>query len=156
MRRAIFPGSFDPFTIGHYDIVLRGLAIFDEIVIGIGRNHSKTCTFTLQQRLQTIEQVFASEPRVRVLIYDGLTIDLAAQEQASAILRGVRSVQDFEYERSIAEANRQLSGVETVLLYTRPEYAHISSSLARELYSYKKDITPLLPPIPYPTTHQPD
>lgn len=147
MKRAIFPGSFDPFTIGHYDIVMRGLHIFDEIIIGIGRHHAKTTTFTLEQRHHNIQQVFANEPRVSVLIYDGLTIDLAFQHQADAILRGVRSVQDFEYERNIAEANRQLSGIDTVLLYTRPEYAHISSSLARELYSYKKDITSLLPPL---------
>ena len=136
MKTALFPGSFDPFTIGHYDIVTRGLDIFDEIIIAIGRNAHKTGHVAPEERLQTIERVFAHEPRVRVHIYEGLT---------TCILRGVRSVQDFEYERNIAEANRQLCGIDTVLLYTRPEYAHISSSLVRELQSYGKDITPYIP-----------
>ena len=145
MTTAIFPGSFDPFTIGHYDIVKRGLALFDHIIIGIGHNSSKHSTFPLEERLQAIQQAFAHEPRVKVEIYQGLTIDFAAAHQAQCILRGVRSVQDFEYERNIAETNKQLCGIDTVLLYTRPEYAHISSSLVRELHSYHKDITPYLP-----------
>ena len=142
---AIFPGSFDPFTIGHYDIVMRGLALFDQIIIGIGHNSNKHSTFPLEERLQNIQQAFANEPRVKVVAYQGLTIDFAATHHAQCILRGVRSVQDFEYECNIAEANKQLCGIETVLLYTRPEYAHISSSLVRELHSYHKDITPYLP-----------
>lgn len=142
---AIFPGSFDPFTLGHYDIVMRGLHLFDTIIIGIGRNTSKTPTFPLEARIEAIQRVFTNEPRVQVEIYDGLTIDFAAAHQASCILRGVRSMQDFEYERNIAAANKQLAGIETVLLYTRPEYAHISSSLVRELYAYGKDISPYLP-----------
>lgn len=146
MKRAIFPGSFDPFTIGHYDIVMRGLELFDEIVIGIGQNSNKHNSFPLEQRIKDIQQTFANEPRVKVEAYDGLTIDFTAANKAGCILRGVRSVQDFEYERNIAEANKQLCGIETVLLYTRPEYAHISSSLVRELKSYNKDITPYLPP----------
>ena len=146
MKIAIFPGSFDPFTIGHYDIVMRGLELFDEIVIGIGHNSQKQSTFPLEQRIKDIQQAFINEPRVKVTAYEGLTIDFAATNHAQCILRGVRSVQDFEYERNIAEANKQLCGIETVLLYTRPEYAHISSSLVRELYSYNRDITPYLPP----------
>lgn len=145
MKTALFPGSFDPFTIGHYDIVTRGLDIFDEIIIAIGRNAHKTGHVAPEERLQTIERIFAHEPCVRVHIYEGLTIDFAQQMEATCILRGVRSVQDFEYERNIAEANRQLCGIDTVLLYTRPEYAHISSSLVRELQSYGKDITPYIP-----------
>lgn len=145
MKTALFPGSFDPFTIGHHDIVLRGLSIFDEIVIAIGRNAHKPGHSSPEERLQAIQQVYADHPRVRVYIYEGLTIDFAQQVGASCILRGVRSVQDFEYERQIADANRQLSGIDTVLLYTRPEYAHISSSLVRELKSYNKDITDYLP-----------
>ena len=146
MKRAIFPGSFDPFTIGHYDIVMRGLDLFDEIVIGIGHNSNKQSCFPLEHRIQEIQQVFGSEPRVHVEAYEGLTIDFASKHDAQHILRGVRSVKDFEYERDIAEANKQLCGIETVLLYTRPEYAYISSSLVRELSSYNKDITPYLPP----------
>ena len=145
MKRAIFPGSFDPFTIGHYDIVMRGLTIFDEIVIGIGRNSTKKETFPIRERLDAIQRIFADEPRVRVEIYDCLTVDFAAQHDAHCIIRGVRCVEDFEYERNMAEANKQLGDIETILLYTRPEYAHISSTLVRDLYSYNKDISAYLP-----------
>ena len=146
MKRAIFPGSFDPFTIGHHDIVMRALNLFDEIIIGIGRNYNKREVFPIADRLAAIQRVYDNEPRVRVEVYDGLTVDFAAQHKAQFILRGVRSTLDFEYERNIAEANKQLSGIETVLLYTRPEYAHISSTLVRDLHSHNKDITPFLPP----------
>ena len=145
MKRAIFPGSFDPFTIGHHDIVMRGLLIFDEIIIGIGRNYNKRETFPLEERLAAIQRIYDNEPRVRVEVYDGLTVDFAAEHHAQFILRGVRSTLDFEYERNIAEANKQLSGIETVLLYTRPEYAHISSTLVRDLHSHGKDISQYLP-----------
>lgn len=145
MKRAIFPGSFDPFTIGHYDIVKRGLSLFDEIVIGIGRNSVKKDTFPIRERLAAIEKIFADEPRIKVQIYDCLTIDFAKEVSAQFILRGIRCVEDFEYERNMAEANKQLGGIETILLYTRPEYAHVSSTLVRDLYSYNKDITPFLP-----------
>lgn len=145
MKIAIFPGSFDPFTVGHYDIVMRGLQLFDEIIIGIGRNVNKQGYFPIEKRIEAIQSAFADEPRVKVMFYEELTTDFAQAQSATCILRGVRSVQDFEYERNIAEANKQLCGIETVLLYTRPEYAHISSSLVRELHSYNKDITPYLP-----------
>lgn len=145
MRIAIFPGSFDPFTIGHHDIVLRALNLFDEIIIGIGHNYTKRETFPLSERLAAIQRIYDNEPRVRVEVYDGLTVDFAAQHKAQFILRGVRSTLDFEYERNIAEANKQLSGIETVLLYTRPEYAHISSTLVRDLHSHGKDISQYLP-----------
>ena len=145
MRIAIFPGSFDPFTIGHHDIVMRALNLFDEIIIGIGHNYTKRETFPLEERLATIQRIYKNEPRVCVKVYEGLTVDFAAQHNAQFILRGVRSTIDFEYERNIAEANKQLSGIETVLLYTRPEYAHISSTLVRDLHSHKKDISQYLP-----------
>ena len=142
---AIFPGSFDPFTIGHYDIVMRALNLFDEIVIGIGKNYSKRETFPLDDRLVAIQSAFNKQSRIRVEVYDGLTVDFAQKHNAQYILRGVRSTLDFEYERNIAEANKQLSGIETVLLYTRPEYAHISSTLVRDLHSHGKDISQYLP-----------
>jgi pantetheine-phosphate adenylyltransferase len=147
MKIAIFPGSFDPFTIGHYDIVMRGLELFDEVIIGIGRNGTKQATFPLEERLSAIQRVFEHEPRVRTTLYSGLTVDFATECGAQFILRGVRSVQDFEYERSMAEANKQLSGIETVLLYTRPEYAHISSTLVRDLHAHHRDIKQYLPPV---------
>lgn len=144
-RIAIFPGSFDPFTIGHHDIVMRGLDIFDEIIIGIGNNYTKRESFSLEERLRIIQRAYNNQPRVRVEAYDYLTVDFAQKHEAKFILRGIRSVQDFEYERNIAEANKQLSGIETVLLYTRPEYAHISSTLVRDLHTHGKDITAFLP-----------
>ena len=145
MKKAIFPGSFDPYTIGHHDIVMRGLQVFDEIVIGIGHNYTKRETFPLDERLVAIQRIYSNEPRVRVEVYEGLTVDFALKHDAQFILRGVRSTLDFEYERNIAEANKQLSGIETILLYTRPEYAHISSTLVRDLHSHGKDIAAYLP-----------
>jgi pantetheine-phosphate adenylyltransferase len=145
MKIAIFPGSFDPFTIGHYDIVKRALTLFDKIVIGIGQNQAKQSTFSLTERLERIEKAFADESRVVVTTYDGLTVDFARKHGATHIVRGVRSTIDFEYERNIAEANRQLSGIETVLLYTSPEYGHISSTLVRDLHAHGRDITNYLP-----------
>jgi pantetheine-phosphate adenylyltransferase len=145
MKRAIFPGSFDPFTLGHYDILKRGLALFDEIVIGIGRNSTKKDTFPIREREEAIRKIFKDEPRIKVAIYDCLTVDFAKQYDAQFILRGIRCVGDFEYERNMAEANKQLADIETVILYTRPEYAHISSTLVRDLYAYGKDVSAFVP-----------
>jgi pantetheine-phosphate adenylyltransferase len=146
MKRAIFPGSFDPFTIGHFSIVQRGLTIFDEIVVGIGNNQSKKTLFSAEKRLEIIQDAFSNEPRVKVQIYNSLTIDFAQAVNAGFILRGLRTVADFEYERTIGDTNRILSGVETVILFTEAAYAHISSTVARELISYGKDIRNFLPP----------
>lgn len=145
MKRAIFPGSFDPFTLGHYDLVKRGLALFDEIIIGIGRNSTKKDTFPIREREEAIRKIFKDEPRIQVAIYDCLTVDFAKQYDAQFILRGIRCVGDFEYERNMAEANKQLANIETVILYTRPEYAHISSTLVRDLYAYGKDVSAFVP-----------
>jgi len=145
MRVAIFPGSFDPFTVGHYDIVKRALPLFDEIVIGVGVNAQKKPLFTEEERVAAIRKAFQDEPKVRVQVYETLTVDFAREVGATFMLRGVRSTTDFEYEKAFAEANKQLSGIETVLMLTKPEYEHISSSLVRDLYSYGKNISPYLP-----------
>ena len=145
MRTAIFPGSFDPFTIGHYDIVKRALPLFDEIVIGVGVNAQKQPLFTTEERVSAIQKAFENEAKVRVQTYDSLTVNFAKEVNATFMLRGVRSTIDFEYEKAFAEANKQLSGIETVLMLTKPEYEHISSSLVRDLYNHGKDITPYLP-----------
>lgn len=146
MKRAIFPGSFDPFTIGHYSIVQRGLSFFDEIVIGIGINNTKKTYFSIEKRLEMIRQAFDNEPRIKVAAYNSLTVDFALEVNADFILRGLRSVADFEYERTIADANRKLTGVETVILFTESEYSYISSTVARELINFGKDISTFLPP----------
>ena len=145
MRIAIFPGSFDPFTIGHASIVRRGLEMFDKIVIGVGYNTNKRSFLTPEERVAAIEKVYASEARVKVVAYDDLTADLARREQARFVLRGIRSVKDFEYERDIAGINHRLSGVETVLLFTEPHYADISSTIVRELLAFGKDVSEFLP-----------
>lgn len=142
---AIFPGSFDPFTVGHASIVERGLPLFDEIVIGVGVNESKRAHQTPAQRVEAISRLYADNPKVRVVAYDDLTIDLARREGAKYILRGLRSVKDFEYERDIANMNDRLAGVETILLFTKPEFSSISSSVVRELMDFGKDVSDFLP-----------
>ncbi|MDO5074553.1 MAG: pantetheine-phosphate adenylyltransferase [Bacteroidales bacterium] len=142
---ALFPGSFDPFTIGHASIVRRALAMFDRIVIAVGYNINKRSLFSPDERVAAITRVYAGEPRVSVVAYDDLTADLAVREGAHHIIRGIRSVKDFEYERDIASVNQRLSGVETVLLFTEPQYADISSTVVRELISFGKDVSAFLP-----------
>ena len=150
MKTAIFPGSFDPFTIGHASIVERGLPLFDQIVIGVGINESKRSLYSIGERVEAIRALYAGKPRIRVVSYDDLTIDLARREGAQFILRGLRSVKDFEYERDIANMNERLAGIETVLLFTEPQYASISSSVVRELIAFGKDVTDFLPHRPQP------
>ena len=142
---AIFPGSFDPFTVGHASIVERGLPLFDEIVIGVGVNESKRAHRTPTQRVEAIGRLYADNPKVRVVAYNDLTIDLARREGAKYILRGLRSVKDFEYERDIANMNDRLAGVETIVLFTKPEFSSISSSVVRELMDFGKDVSDFLP-----------
>ena len=146
MKRAIFPGTFDPFTIGHYSVVVRGLRMFDEIIVGIGRNQSKKTLFSVKKRIDLVRQAFANEPRVKVMEYDSLTVDFARSVDAKFILRGLRTVSDFEYERTIADTNQLIAGIETVILFTESAYSHVSSTVARDLISYGKDITEFLPP----------
>lgn len=145
MKRAIFPGTFDPFTIGHASLVRRGLNVVDEIVISIGINDSKRSYFSLDQRIHMIEKLYADEPRVSVDSYDSLTVDFAKKVDAEFIIRGIRSVNDFEYEKTIADMNRNISGIETLVLFTEPELTHISSTIVRELLRYKHDISKFVP-----------
>lgn len=142
---ALFPGTFDPFTIGHQSLVSRGLALVDEIIIAIGINDKKLTYFPLEKRMKAIQCLYRNEPRVRVLSYNSLTVDFATEVGAQFILRGIRTVNDFEYEKSIADVNRKLTGIETFILFTEPEHTHISSSIVRELLRYGKDISLFVP-----------
>ncbi len=145
MKIALFPGSFDPFTKGHHDIVKRGVQMFDRVVIGIGRNTSKKTSQTVEERCKNIAALFADEPRVSVQIYDTLTVDFAKEIGAQFILRGVRNAADFEYEQQIAYVNKKMTGVETVLLFSDAELINLSSSLVRELQAFGKDVSEFLP-----------
>ena len=145
MKRAIFPGTFDPFTIGHYSVVERALTFMDEIIIGIGVNEKKHTWFPTEKRVRMMEKLYADNPRIRVEAYDGLTVDFARMREAQFIIRGIRTVHDFEYEETIADINRKLAGVETILLFTEPELTSISSTIVRELLSYGKDVSTFLP-----------
>ena len=145
MKTGIFVGSFDPFTIGHLSIVRRALPLFDKLVIGVGVNERKTYLHTTEERIAAITRLFADEPAVEVRSYSGLTVDFAHSVEAGFIVKGVRSMKDFEYEREQADINREIGGVETVLLFAEPQLAHISSSMVRELTHFGKDPAPYLP-----------
>jgi pantetheine-phosphate adenylyltransferase len=145
MKRAIFPGTFDPFTIGHDSVVKRALTFMDELVIGIGVNESKRTSLPVERRLHSIRALYQHEPRIRVETYNDLTVDFARRMEAGFIIRGIRTVHDFEYEETIADVNRQLTGVETILLFTLPELTSVSSTIVRELLKYGKDVSEFLP-----------
>lgn len=144
-RRAIFPGTFDPFTIGHDALVRRALNIVDELYIAIGINTGKHTMFPVEERIERIKQLYKDEPRIHVVSYEGLTTDFAQSIGVKCLIRGVRNTIDFEYERGIADVNRMLTGIETILLVSEPEYAAISSSVVRELAHFGKDISAYLP-----------
>ena len=129
MNIALFVGSFDPFTIGHQAIVSRALPLFDRLVIGVGVNERKQTMFSSEERVDTLRQLYANEPRVSVVAYTDLTVDLARREGATFIVKGVRSMKDFEYEREQADINRRLTGIDTLLFFADPELASISSSM---------------------------
>ena len=142
MSKAIFPGSFDPFTLGHADIVERGLRLFDHLVIAVGYNEQKQGWMPVEERLEALKALYKDEPRISIESYTTLTVDFARMVGADAILRGIRSVKDYEYELQIADVNRQLAGIETVILFANPQLASISSSVVRELAYFGHDITP--------------
>lgn len=145
-RIALFPGSFDPITKGHVDIVEKGLSIFDTIIIAIGSNAKKTNLFTIEQRIAWINKLFKGNERIKVTNYSGLTIDFAKQNNASFILRGLRSASDFEYEQQIAYANKELVGeIETVFLLSSASYTNISSTIVRDIIINKGNYTKFVP-----------
>ena len=145
MKKAVFPGSFDPLTLGHVDIVTRSLPLFDEIIIAVGTNTSKKYMFPLDKRISFIEKTFENYPKVKVEFYEGLTIDYCKEKDIDFILRGLRNPADFEFEKAIAHTNRKLSKIETVFLLTSASTSFISSSIVRELIANKGDVSQLVP-----------
>ncbi|WP_142783866.1 pantetheine-phosphate adenylyltransferase [Changchengzhania lutea] len=145
MKRAIFPGSFDPLTLGHYDIIKRGVTLFDEIIVAIGVNADKKYMFSLKERKGFIEKAFEDEPKVKVMTYKGLTVDFCKEIDAEFILRGLRNPADFEFEKAIAHTNRHLSTIETVFLLTAASTSYIASSIVRDVIRNNGDYTKLVP-----------
>lgn len=145
MKTAIFPGTFDPYTRGHDSIVRRALTFMDKVVVAIVDNSEKHTLLSAQQRLKMISDYYAAEPRVSVVAFEGLTTDIAQKVGADVIVRGVRDVKDFEYEEMLASVYKRIAGIETILLYTDPELAFVSSTVVREMIKYGKDISGYLP-----------
>ncbi len=146
MKIAVFPGSFDPITIGHVSLIRRAMPLFDKIVIGIGINTSKNKLFPLAQRVEWINRVFVDEDKIEVQEFDGLTVDFCKKIGAKHIIRGLRNASDFDYEKTIAQLNHELNGeIETVFLMSRPRYSHISSTIVREIIRVKGDASSLVP-----------
>lgn len=145
-KTALFPGSFDPITMGHYDIIQRGLPVFDKIVVAVGQNASKKYMFSEQQRIDWIRETFKDEPKIEVTSYKGLTVDFCQQIDAHFILRGLRNPADFEFEKAIAQVNRtMMPDLDTVFLLTSPEYAAISSSIVRDVIRNNGDASRFVP-----------
>lgn len=145
-RIALFPGTFDPITIGHLDIINRSLSLFDKLIIGIGRNMNKAPMFSEEQRQLWIEEIYKDNPKVNVVVYEGLTIECCRKVNANYILRGIRYVNDFEYEKAIADMNRSLdASIETVFLTCLPQYTSVASTLVRDVIRNGGDARPFLP-----------
>ena len=145
-RKCLFPGTFDPITIGHLDIINRSLSLFDKLIIGIGSNASKVSMFSEEQRLEWINEIFKDEPKVEAVIYDGLTVECCKEVGANFILRGIRYVNDFEYEKAIADMNRSLdANIETIFLTCLPQYTSVASTLVRDVIRNGGNAAPFLP-----------
>lgn len=145
MKKAIFPGSFDPITLGHYDIIERGVTLFDELIIAIGINADKNYMFSLEERKQFITESFGNNPKIKIVTYEGLTVHFCQENNIDFILRGLRNPADFEFEKSIAHTNRDLSSIETVFLLTAASTSYISSSIVRDVIRNFGDYTKLVP-----------
>ena len=145
MRRFVFPGSFDPITIGHQEIIERAIPLCDELIIAVGENKEKKNMFSLKQRMDFIKETNKNNPKISVESYEGLTIDFCKKVNADALIRGLRNPADFEFEKSVAQMNRRLSGLETVFLLTSAGHAFISSSIVREIMLHKGDFSSLVP-----------
>ena len=145
MKKAVFPGSFDPITLGHFDIIERGVKLFDELIIAIGINADKKYMFSLEERKSFIEEAFKDVPKIKVLTYQGLTVNFCKEQNAEFILRGLRNPADFEFEKAIAHTNRKLSEIETVFLLTSSGKSYISSSIVRDVIRNNGDYTGLVP-----------
>ncbi|NVJ89110.1 MAG: pantetheine-phosphate adenylyltransferase [Flavobacteriaceae bacterium] len=145
MKKAVFPGSFDPITLGHYDIIERGVTLFDELIIAIGINADKKYMFSLEERVAFIKESFKNQPKIKVLTYEGLTVNFCKEVGAQFILRGLRNPADFEFEKAIAHTNRKLSEIETVFLLTSSGKSYISSSIVRDVIRNNGDYSGLVP-----------
>lgn|ERR671913_2474701 len=147
-RTCLFPGTFDPVTLGHTDIINRAIPLFDKLVIGIGRNVNKVPMFSEEQRLQWLLDIYKDEPRVEAVVYDGLTVNCCKSVGANFILRGIRYVNDFEYEKAIADMNRSIDGhIETIFLTCLPQYTSVASTLVRDVLKNGGDVSQFLPPV---------
>ena len=145
MKKAIFPGSFDPITLGHHDIIERGVTLFDELIIAIGINADKNYMFSLEERTQFIKDSFGNNPKIKIVTYEGLTVHFCQENKIDFILRGLRNPADFEFEKAIAHTNRDLSSIETVFLLTAASTSYISSSIVRDVIRNNGDYTKLVP-----------
>jgi len=147
MKKAVFPGSFDPITLGHVDIIKRAIPLFREIIIAVGVNEDKKYLFSVEKRMEFINKTFADESKIKVDFYKNLTVDYCKEQQADFILRGLRNPADFEFEKAIAQTNRKLSGIDTVFLLTSADTSYISSSIVRDILRHNGDVTGLVPPV---------
>lgn len=155
MRTCLFPGTFDPITLGHTDIINRAMPLFDKVIIGIGRNASKVPMFKEEQRLEWIKELYADEPKVEAVFYEGLTVNCCKEVGANFILRGIRYVNDFEYEKAIADMNRSLDGnIETIFLTCLPQYTSVASTLVRDVLRNGGDVSAFLPDVVYRSIKQ--
>jgi pantetheine-phosphate adenylyltransferase len=147
-RICLFPGTFDPITLGHVDIIDRAMPLFDKIIVGVGLNSSKLPMFSPEQRMQWINEIYKNEPRVEGAVYEGLTVEFCKKIKAKFILRGIRYVSDFEYEKTIADANRTMdNSIETVFLTGEPKYTSVASTIVRDIIRNGGNAEPFLPPI---------